>query len=98
MIYFITGLILLACLILALVVLVQNPKGGGLSGTFGNVSTQVMGVKQSGDIMEKATWVMISTIGGLCIISVMFMARPQTADNGNGKAPAQKSAPAKKGK
>ena len=96
MIGIITGIIILACAILAFVILVQNPKGGGLSGTFGNVSTQVMGVKQSGDIMEKGTWLMISVIGGLCILSVMFMAKPPAAENG--KAVQEKSAPAKKGK
>jgi len=95
----ITGIIILACIILAFIILVQNPKGGGLSGTFGSVSTQVMGVKQSGDIMEKGTWVMISVIGGLCIISVMFMAKPEGGDNSS-KAKQNNSAPApaKKGK
>jgi preprotein translocase subunit SecG len=65
-------LILLACVVLAFFILVQNPKGGGLQGTFGSVSSQVMGVKQSTDVMEKGTWMLISVIGGLCMISVMF--------------------------
>ncbi len=96
MILVITGLILLACVVLGFFILVQNPKGGGLSGSFGSMSTQVMGVKQSGDIMEKGTWVLISVVAGLCIISVMFMAKPQGGDDsGNSKAQ-QKSAPAKK--
>ena len=38
-----------------LVVLVQNPKGGGLSATFGG-GNQVMGVKKTADFLEKATW------------------------------------------
>lgn len=102
MIVLITAVILLACLVLGFFILVQNPKGGGLSGSFGSMSTQVMGVKQSGDIMEKGTWVLISTIAGLCIVSVMFMQKPEgTNKNDRGQqsksAPA-KSAPAKKGK
>ncbi len=96
MIVVITGLIILACVALGFFILVQNPKGGGLSGTFGSMSSQVMGVKQSGDIMEKGTWVLISAIGILCIASVMFMEKPQSADGGNGKSVQQKSAPAKK--
>jgi len=98
MIPLITILILLACVVLAFFILIQNPKGGGLTGTFGTMSSQVMGVKQSTDVMEKGTWTMISVIGGLCIISVMFFQKPQGVDN-NGKAQA-KSAPAaaKKGK
>ena len=98
MIGIVTALVIIASIILAFFVLVQNPKGGGLSGAFGNASTQVMGVKQSGDIMEKGTWIMIASIGLLCIISVSFMTKPQTSNDNGGKAAQQKSAPAKKGK
>lgn len=98
MIGIVTALVIIASIILAFFVLVQNPKGGGLSGAFGNASTQVMGVKQSGDIMEKGTWIMIASIGLLCIISVSFMTKPQTGNDNGGKAAQQKSAPAKKGK
>jgi preprotein translocase subunit SecG len=97
MIPFLTILILLACAILAFFILIQNPKGGGLSGSFGSMSSQMMGVKQSTDIMEKGTWTMIGVIGGLCIISVMFFQKPQGGFD-NGKSVQQKSAPAKKGK
>ncbi len=98
MIPFLTVIILLACVILAFFILIQNPKGGGLSGTFGSMSSAVMGVKQSSDVMEKGTWTLISVIGGLCIISVMFFQKPQGAADNTSKASQQKSAPAKKGK
>jgi preprotein translocase subunit SecG len=97
MIPVITILILLACVILAFFILIQNPKGGGLSGSFGNASSQVMGVKQSTDVMEKGTWTMISVIGGLCIISVMFFQKPAGPTDNVNKAQ-QSSAPAKKSK
>ena len=58
----ITVLILLACAVLAFVILVQNPKGGGLSGAFGSIGSQVMGVKQSTDVMEKGTWLSMGLI------------------------------------
>ena len=93
MIIIIGALILLACVILAFFILIQNPKGGGLSGSFGAVSSQVMGVKQSSDVMEKGTWTLIGIIGGLCIISVMFLQKPEGSRSSN-KAGAQKSAPA----
>ena len=96
MISIITILILLACVILGFFILIQNPKGGGLSGTFGSMSSQVMGVKQSDDVMEKGTWTLISVIGGLCIISVMFFAKPQGIDSNGSKAVPSKSAPSKK--
>ena len=97
MIPFLTILIILACVILAFFILIQNPKGGGLTGTFGSMSSQVMGVKQSSDVMEKGTWTMIGIIAGICIISVIFFEKPQGGDSSS-KAKQQSSAPAKKGK
>jgi len=55
MITVVYALIMLVCLLLILVVLVQNPKGGGLDSTFG-ASNQVLGVKKTGDFLEKSTW------------------------------------------
>ena len=93
MISLITILILLACVVLAFFVLVQNPKGGGLSGTFGSIGTQVMGVKQSTDIMEKGTWTTMGVIAGLCVLLVMFFETPkrmqQQPQQQNSSAPAQ---------
>lgn len=77
MISLITIIILLACIALAFFVLVQNPKGGGLTGTFGSIGSQVMGVKQSTDVMEKGTWTTMGIIAALCIISVSFFSTPK---------------------
>jgi len=66
-------LIVIACFILGLVVLIQNPKGGGLSGTFGGFSNQLMGVKQTTDVLEKGTWIFSAVIGILCIVSTAFL-------------------------
>ena len=50
-------LILLVCFLLALVVLAQNPKGGGLSSQFSaGGAASMMGVKRTGDLLEKLTW------------------------------------------
>ena len=95
MISIITILILLACVALAFFILIQNPKGGGLTGSFGTMSSQVMGVKQSSDVMEKGTWTLIGIIGGLCMISVFFLAKPEGATKTNNTAK-QSSTPAKK--
>ena len=61
-------LILIVSVLLGLIVLVQNSKGGGLVSNFGSAN-QMMGVRQTTDFLEKATW----TIGGilvvLCLIS-----------------------------
>jgi len=66
-------LIILACVILSLIVLVQNPKGGGLSGSIAGFSNQFMGVKQTTDVLEKGTWIFAAIIGILCIISTIFI-------------------------
>lgn len=92
MITIITILILLACVVLAFFVLVQNPKGGGLSGTFGSIGTQVMGVKQSTDVMEKGTWTTMGVIGALCIMLVMFFETPKELQRE--KQPQNSGAPA----
>lgn len=53
----IIGIIILVAALLVLVVLAQNPKGGGLSSQFGGSgSAQVMGVKKTSDLLEKLTW------------------------------------------
>jgi preprotein translocase subunit SecG len=93
MISLITILILLACVVLAFFVLVQNPKGGGLSGTFGSIGTQVMGVKQSTDVMEKGTWTSMGVIAGLCILLVMFFETPKEMQQPTGQ-PQSSGAPA----
>ena len=50
-------LIILASLILTLIVLVQNPKGGGISGEFSSAgATQMFGVQKTGDLVEQLTW------------------------------------------
>ncbi|RYE25916.1 MAG: preprotein translocase subunit SecG [Sphingobacteriales bacterium] len=98
MITIITIVILIACLVLAFFVLIQQPKGGGLAGSFGGLSTQVMGVKQSTDVMEKGTWTSMGIIAALCIICVMFFETPRAAKDNNkqqqSSAPAKQSAPA----
>lgn len=66
-------LIILTSLILGLIVLIQNPKGGGLSGTFGGFGNQLMGVKQTTDVLEKGTWVFAAVVGLLCLASPAFI-------------------------
>lgn len=51
-------LIITASVLLGLIVLIQNPKGGGLSGNIAGFSNQFMGVKQTTDVLEKGTWVL----------------------------------------
>lgn len=66
-------LVILASVILGLIVLIQNPKGGGLSSSFGGFGNQLMGVKQTTDVLEKGTWLFAGVVGILCILSPMFI-------------------------
>ena len=47
-------LIMIASILLIIIVMAQNPKGGGLSGTFGGTSSATFGVQRTNDFMEKA--------------------------------------------
>ncbi|MGZ5286187.1 MAG: preprotein translocase subunit SecG [Flavisolibacter sp.] len=66
-------LVIVACIILSLIVLVQNPKGGGLAGSFAGFNSQFMGVKQTNDVLERGTWIFAAVIGILCIVSTLFI-------------------------
>lgn len=60
------GLTILAAVLLVLVVLAQNSKGGGLSSQFGGSSaSNLIGVKKTGDLLERLTW-------GLAITMMVF--------------------------
>ncbi|HXH99758.1 MAG TPA: preprotein translocase subunit SecG [Sphingobacteriaceae bacterium] len=59
-----TALVVLAiivCVLLALIILVQNPKGGGLASGFSG-SNNIMGVQRTGDVLEKGTWALAITL------------------------------------
>jgi preprotein translocase subunit SecG len=87
-------LLVIASVAIALFILVQNPKGGGLSGTIAGFNSQFMGVKQTTDVLEKGTWVLAAVIGLLCLVSAMFIPQGATVREGNVRPPASQQAPA----
>lgn len=51
------SLVILAAVLLVLVILAQNSKGGGLSSQFGGSgASNMIGVKKTGDLLERMTW------------------------------------------
>ena len=66
-------LIVIASVVLGLIVLVQNPKGGGLAGNIAGFSNQFMGVKQTTDVLEKGTWLFAGIVALLCLFSSFFI-------------------------
>ena len=56
MVILVIGVIILVSFLLVLVILAQNPKGG-LSSQFGGSGTSnLIGVKKTGDLLENITW------------------------------------------
>ncbi|GET33064.1 preprotein translocase subunit SecG [Prolixibacter bellariivorans] len=70
----ITVLIFIVCVLMILIVLVQNSKGGGLTSTFSG-SNQVMGVRKTTDFLEKATWYLAGALFILSISASAFIPR-----------------------
>lgn len=60
-------LITIVCFLLILVIMVQNPKGGGLSSTLGGGS-QIGGVQKTTDFLDKSTW----TLGIVLIVLILL--------------------------
>lgn len=71
----ISVLIVMVCILLVLVVLVQNSKGGGLAANFG-ASQQIMGVRRTADFLEKATWTLASILLALSILTSWVIEKP----------------------
>lgn len=65
-------IIVIASVLLTLVVLVQNSKGGGLAANFA-AGNQAFGVRQTADILEKTTWTLAIIIIVLCVLATAFV-------------------------
>jgi len=91
MITAISILIFIACCLLVLAVLVQNPKGGGLASGFQGGS-QVMGVRRTADFLEKATWSLAVLILVLSVLSTSLAGDSSTvATDGEASATKEKA-------
>ena len=82
--YIIAVLIFIVCILMILIVLAQNSKGGGLTSTFSG-GNQVMGVKKTSDFLEKATWTLAVALLVLSLSTVFVMDKEvstsDTSDN-----------------
>lgn len=76
---FVTILVIIACVLLVLVVLVQNSKGGGLAANFTS-GGQAMGVRKTADFLEKATWTLAASILLLSVLSTAAIPRGGEAE------------------
>jgi preprotein translocase subunit SecG len=67
-------LILIVCILLTLIVLVQNSKGGGLASNFSS-SNQYMGVRKTTDFLEKATWTLAAALLVFSLLATVTLPR-----------------------
>ncbi|MGN1210319.1 MAG: preprotein translocase subunit SecG [Candidatus Cryptobacteroides sp.] len=63
-----TVLVILASVLLTIVVLLQNGKGGGLASNF-TAGNQTFGVRQTADILEKITWGLVAFVFVVSVIT-----------------------------
>jgi preprotein translocase subunit SecG len=90
---FITILIVFAAVLLTLLVLVQNSKGGGLAAGFAS-GNQVMGAPRTADFLEKATWTLIAVIVAFSIAAVGFNAGNNASSDDQSAIQVEEAAPA----
>ena len=74
---FLSILIIIVCALLVLIVLIQNPKGGGIASNFMSTS-QFIGAKQQVELIEQITW---GFVGGLVVLCIAFAALVGTGSN-----------------
>ena len=89
-------LIVIMALVLTAIVLIQNPKGGGLASGLTNVN-YVSDHKTTTDVLEKGTFILAGTLLLLCLIyNIAFKSNAPSEENNNNiqiTAPATKTVP-----
>ena len=78
----ITVLIFIVCILLVLIVLVQNSKGGGLASNFQSTG-QIMGVRKTADFLEKATWGLAGALLFLSVVGTAFIPHGEAGVEGS---------------
>ncbi|WP_373523055.1 preprotein translocase subunit SecG [Aquiflexum sp.] len=74
---FLISVIVVLAVLLVLVILAQDSKGG-VGAAFGGGASQIMGVTKTGNILEKATWVLSIAILVLSLSSSAFYATSES--------------------
>ncbi len=74
MVTLLTILIAITSVLLIFIILIQNPKGGGVDSTFGGQgANQMFGAAKSTDFIEKLTWGLTIVLFILCIITAIIV-------------------------
>jgi len=73
-------LIVLASILMCLIVLIQESKGGGLAADYSS-NNQILGAPKTTNFIEKATWGLAATMIALSVISVAFLPGTGSSDS-----------------
>ena len=73
-------LVVLVSVLMCLIVLIQESKGGGLSADYSN-NNQILGAPKTTNFIEKFTWGLAIAMVFLSVISVAFL--PKVGSNGS---------------
>jgi preprotein translocase subunit SecG len=76
---------IIASILLGLVVLIQNPKGGGLNSQMGGIGNQIFGASKSTDVVEKATWYIAGALLIICLGAAWMTKGGKTTSKNNTK-------------
>ena len=91
---FLISLALFSAFMLVLVILAQNSKGGGLSSQFGGSgASNIIGVKKTGDLLERLTWGFIVVIFVLALGTNLVTPTGAQADDVLDRVKPQQSSP-----
>ncbi len=71
-------LVVLASILMCLIVLIQESKGGGLASSFSD-SNAMLGVRKTTDVVEKITWGLVIAMVVFSVLSVAFLGNGESA-------------------
>ena len=67
-------LAVIVAILLVFIVSIQESKGGGLASNF-SASNQIMGVRKTTDVVEKATWTLAGVLVVISVATIFFAPR-----------------------
>lgn len=73
-------LITIVALLLVIVIMIQNPKGGGLDSSLGG-STSVGGVQNTNKFLDKSTWTLAAALVILILVSSLSFTADYSSDS-----------------
>lgn len=73
-------LTIVVSVLMCLIVLIQESKGGGLASSFSS-SNQIMGVRKTTDVVEKTTWALAIALVVLSVLTVFFIPKTTATES-----------------